>query len=496
MLFSGVVLCLSLLSFTTLALGVAAKAISSQWQHETSLGVCEHLFRPSQRESARNSQVDPLVLWLGRPSMSIHVEGKYGPIPMPSVWVSFVNVLYITKCPVDQENENHSTGGGTYSSLLTEFLSKWLELNSKYQQRDIYLAGDEDDVTGGSYLLTVAMKWKQTASFSLKGLLLGNPSHVAMISRHYGHRSFETLNNMTSWSMNRARQTITCNSHFSQVDFVMNDIQLHYTPVASSSSSAPDGVEGMHEYELSTVSSYGRCYSSPEEWEADWLSTSATSPSPHLYESIYPTLTHTGDTDPVYPPCSPHLTSPQQSVQDQLTTLLSDPAFTVVMYSSLYKSSEAICSFYIGIYTADGVQYRPPPSSSSPADELFSQRIKEFNEATLLPYESAWTIASSSSKGRRESEPKGVIQDGIDSSGTGSGGGGGLVWIQFDHRYAPILAKQERNKNKKRSRDYEELLHRVTAVDLLAHLLGKHRDQDAASPSSPHLILDYTDLFL
>jgi hypothetical protein len=515
----GGALCHFLLFSSCLCVNVFATATSSQWQHETKLGICEHLFRSSQRESARHSQEDPLVIWLGRPSMAIHVEGKYGPIPMPSVWVSFVNVLYITKCPERYNRAESDDTTSSYSSRVTKFLTKWFVFNPQYQQRDLYLAGDEDDHTGGKNLLLLAMKWKEETiknEFHLRGLLLGNPSHVSVISRHFGHRSFETLNNLTSWSMNRVQQIITCNSHFSQVDFVMNDFQFHYTPlVHSSTSSSIPSVEGMHEYELSTISSYGHCFSSPEEWGTDWQLSSSSSQS--LYDSVYPTLSHADTTSsPVYPPCFPPLTTAQTTTQSQLSFLLSDPSFTVIMYSSLYKSSQAICSFYIGIYPADGVAYRHPlpPVPSSPdtglasttpefptatAAEaggrlLLSQRIDEFNEATLLPYESAWTT-SASSKGRRESEPKGVIQDGIHS---GRGGGGGFVWIQLDHRYAPILAKQEGSKSKRTSKDYEELLHRVTAVDLLAHLLGKHRDQDSASSSSSsqHLILDYTDLFL
>lgn len=480
-----------------LLLLAVVQVMGSHWKRDSEIKVCDHIFRSSQRESARYAQEDPIVVWLGRPSMSLHVEGKYGPLPMPSVWVSFVNVLYVTRCHNGKEQSDGDGDNPHYISLLTEFMFQWLGAHPKYHLRDLYLAGDEGDLDGGRYLLETAALWLNHSELHLKGVLLGNPSHAPIISRHFGHRSFETVNNLTSWSIDRARQNIFCNSRYAQVDFVMNDYQFHYTPIPSPSPTPSSSVEveGMYEYQLSTISAYEKCFHSPEEWE------SQSSPNSILpYDIVYPTLSHSHTTSPVYPRCLPSQSSSQQSTSSLLEQLLTH-SLTIVLYSSIYKSSQAICSFYIGIYAADGIEYRledqfqqNSTGSSrvgygSKAD--MQRRIEGFNHAALLPYESAWLTTTSH---HRQSDPKGMIQDGMEtlSASTGMEGGGGLVWIQLDSRYAPILGKQ-RGKRK----EYEELLHRVSAVDILAHLLGKHQNPEQTSESSRSRILfDYTDLFL
>jgi hypothetical protein len=424
---------------------MASQAIASQWQKDSEIGLCDHIFRASQRESARYAQEDPIVLWLGRPSMSLHVEGKYGPLPMPSVWVSFVNVLYVTSCHNHdgKVEKSRSDPGDNYSSRITEFMTQWLQMNPRYQLRDLYLAGDEDDLTGGKYLLSTAVLWsdrEKHPELHLKGLLLGNPSNAPMISRHFGHRSFETVNGLTSWSMDRARQNIICNSRYAQVDFVMNDIQLHYTPIPTSSpSSSPSSSspsEGMHEYQLSSISAYEKCFQSPEEWEEHSSSPGSGSAVSLLpYDIVYPTLDHPHSSSPVFPACFPPQSFQQQATSTLLEKLLAR-SLTILLYSSLYKSSEAICSFYIGIYAADGVSVRlgdripvsvsvsgssatdreeekkPAKQQQQQQEEAVQRRIDSFNLASLLPYESAWLTTSSQ---QRQSDPKALIQDGLES---------------------------------------------------------------------------------
>lgn len=57
---------------------VSAAGGGSGWKSSSDIGLCQHLFRPSRREVARQDQQDPLLLWLGRPSQALQVEGKHG----------------------------------------------------------------------------------------------------------------------------------------------------------------------------------------------------------------------------------------------------------------------------------------------------------------------------------------------------------------------------------------------------------------------------------
>ena len=50
----------------------------NSWKSTGDLGTCTHIFRPSKREKSRSDQHDPLLLWLGRPSQALQVEGKHG----------------------------------------------------------------------------------------------------------------------------------------------------------------------------------------------------------------------------------------------------------------------------------------------------------------------------------------------------------------------------------------------------------------------------------
>jgi hypothetical protein len=159
-----------------------------------------------------------------------------------------------------------------------------------------------------------------------------------------------------------------------------------------------------------------------------------------------------------------------------------------------------LVSVSVSSSATDREEEKKPAKQQEEEEEAVQRRIDSFNLASLLPYESAWLTTSSQ---QRQSDPKALIQDGLESLVTGGGadvggiGGGGLVWLQLDSRYAPILGK-----SKGRGREYEELLHRVSAVDILAHLLGKHQSPSQASSSSDQdssssrILFDYTDLFL
>ena len=70
---------------------------SSVWEQHR-IGSYTYIFRQSKREVSRQQQFDPMLIWIGSASNALQVSYTHGPVPLPTIWSSFVNVLYVTKC--------------------------------------------------------------------------------------------------------------------------------------------------------------------------------------------------------------------------------------------------------------------------------------------------------------------------------------------------------------------------------------------------------------
>jgi hypothetical protein len=60
---------------------------------------------------------------------------------------------------------------------------------------------------------------------------------------------------------------------------------------------------------------------------------------------------------------------------------------TVYMYSFIRKESKPICSFYIGIFEADGMRFPNPDNVLPSASEV----VTNFNDAATSNIEDSWT---------------------------------------------------------------------------------------------------------
>lgn len=457
-----------------------------KWETSNANLDCTHVFRSSIREDSRIGQHDPLFIWLGRPSTALHVGGKHGPVPMPSVWTHFVNVLYVSDC-VDATR-------GSYSATISTFLQEWMTINSKYKDRKLFLSGSMDDDFGGSNILHVAMEFLRL-NFHLSGLVIGNPTFTPSMI-FFRHKSFEQSNNMTFWSVDRARQPIVCNGRFSQVEFWLHDLHLIYKPAQKLKTSLTGNVE----YELSAVMSYDGCYSgdSMSEFERVWGRTRPLPPHDEVYATM-PQELRGNKVDPFDSTCDSEVDYPPE-----LGALLA-AGIPLVLYSQIYQNSRATCSFYIGIFEADAT--RLPSLSSSVTNTSLSPKTttnrshhaildvseesvsNRFFQTPLERMDTAFSYEGISA------DSIALIQDGtvfptISRAGTctrgsilagdRSCGHQGLVWIQIDDRYG---------NSRKKSRGSSPLS-RATAVDILAHALGKdHRNENSE-------ILEYIDLLV
>ena len=479
---------------------------------------------------------------------------------MPSVWVSFVNILYISDC------EQWS------GAQLTEFLQLWF-MQPDFEgmmSRDLYLAGNLEDEQGGKYLFEIARILQQV--YQIAGIVAANSKHTPVM-RFTAHRSFETNNNMTDWTVNRARQDITCNGYFSEVEFLMHDVHLHYRPKRD----IPSSVDARHahfEYELAVASTPDLCYSDMDVFETEWSTRQlprGTTTHPRLQSTtegggnknnvteLFPMCGDDHDsngTDTTSGDGSSGRTSPRPtadgksaaldpSLPEWLTNLL-ESNVKIVLYNYLQKSSQAICNFYIGIYESDSSKFHISDDKlhrSAPVNRM----LEQFNHATLEEMSAVWTsgatsgatiawlqdglevelpaaTASSTIISAGESVPESAtgeaeasvlsavpdptVQENAASthtarSSTSSTSQGGLVWMQFDDRYVPeTYQSPDSTSIRKSKRPLFGYLTKSTAVEILAHVLGKHHpsegggDEGGVGSTRSTSVIDFVDLFV
>ena len=390
-----------------------------------------------------------------------------GPLPMPTVWVSFVNVLYISDCDV---------WSGT---AVAQFMQKWMNKHEDetIKDRDIYLAGNLDDERGGKFLFSVASA--MTKVYNVAGVVAANSKHTP-IMRFGAHRSFETLNKMTDYTINRARQDIICNGFYSGVDFIMNDVLLHYIP-KDDSTIYPSDRNANFEYKLDFASSGGMCYNDIDEFDKVWSSRQL----PHGF-STNPQVKSSDLSAEYNESCESSMSKNNedgneivdaQLFADIILKLLENNV-KIVLYNYVQKSSNAICNFYIGIYESDSSYYRVFDSYNSSV----LRTIKNFNDATLDEMDAVWSSHTSSS-----GSTIAWLQDGLYKSINEEGG---IVWIQLDDRFV----KYDDVKGGRSEKPLFGYLTKATAVEILAHVLGKH--QDTSTEDGQRQVIDFVDLLI
>ena len=371
-------------------------------------------------------------------------------------------------------------------------ISIWMEQNDDMNGRDVFIAGDMEDSEGGQYLFEVARSIHvhayATGRFHLKGIVAGN-SQYTPVMRFVSHRSFESNNNMTFWTVNRARQDIVCNGFYSEVEFLMNDVHLRYTP-KDISSTGNSRHSRQYVYELVSVSSPDKSYQNIDEFNDEWSNRQlpeGTSTDPRVQNP------ETFASDIVFP-----ISGKQQTLSSLPQWLINmmDDGVKVVLYNSVQKSSQAICNFYIGIYESDSTKYHIDPNTHS---SVARQYLEQYNAATLEE------ISAVSSSSDLSGMSIAWLQDGmsffsaapetISSSTSLSKSGGGIVWMQLDDRFVPELTPvpivDDKSVSNYRMRKPEfGYFNKAAAVEILAHVLGKQH------PSGGGEVIDFIDLLV
>lgn len=435
-------LCVTLL----LLQGLSTAVGELKWDTQKLSG-CSLIFGQSIRERSRQQQEDPLLIWIGAPSEALQVASKHGRLPIVSLWRSFVNVLYITGCEDPSSKDEKSTA---------QIIDQWVLLHDGFRDRALYLSGVDRVLPDSSTYLGAVAKDLLTRRYHIAGLFIGKPL-IAPSARFFGHRSFETGNKMNGYTISRALNPVSCNSLYSQVEFVMHDAIFYYTPEARYRSSIGRDTEEMTEYSLASVSTFDKCYSDLTAFESAW-----TNRSPYLSD-IHPTLpqdprsVHSNQVLP-FPACDSVDYSMQYSDLLGLNV-------TLYMYSFIHKESKPICSFYIGIFETDGLRFPGVHQSLSGAS------VSSFNKATLYDIEDSWTryVDEHTVHDRDSFSQLGQIQD---AASAGSFSGQRIAWMHLDSRM-----------DSKR-RTGLLMLSKMTAVDILSRLMNEN------------VLVEYVELFV
>lgn len=389
---------------------------------------CAYIFGQSVRERARQLQQDPLLIWLGMPSETLQVASKHGRLPIVSLWRSYVNVLYVTKCEGGENDQPENIG---------YFVNEWMAIKPAYKNRSLYICGRDRLISNGSTSLMAAVLSSIAArGLHVGGVFIGKPAVTPSV-RFFGHRPFETGNKLNSYALSRALNPVSCNAWFSQVEFVLHDVIFYYTPEAFKHG---DNKE-MYEYQLTSVSTYDTCYADIKAFEADWMHR-----SPNL-DSVMPALPQHTSLE-VFPECD------STKIPADYGEILANN-ITVYMYSFIRKESSPICSFYIGIFESDGLRY---PRT---IDQSANKAIFSFNSASTDNIEDSWTrYTDEHTFNDRDSYSQlGQIQDAAS------------VWTQ-EHSQRLVWMHLDSRMDLK-SKAGLLMLSKYTAVDILSRLMNR-----------------------
>jgi hypothetical protein len=419
---------------------------SSKWIHDK-IDTCSFNFKQSPREKFMNNQEDPWIIYLGSPSTSIKTLGKFGPTPIPSVWSSYSNILYV-HC--DNSNNN-------YIINFQNFINNWCisKQFSKYCKRNLYLTGNYLD-NNGQYILNIAISLIKQKDYKLRGLAIGylpyKPSSIFV-----KQKSFEYANDLNFWTLDRASKPIQCNTHLSQIEFWMNDVRLFYKPRLINNN---NNNNEMFEYELCSISTVNKCF-----YDLDEFSKYFNSRNNIQTDMLHPTISTLDDynnDNKIFPKCD--CSSNNKDFHQEISFLINNNV-SLLVYDTIHKSHIGICSFYIGIFESDSLRYNNNNNNNN--NKLLNNIINQFDLSNLEAISPSWASTDLDSN-----KPPGMIQsskrnnkyinkDNKDKLYNSISSSATLTWMQFEYSgYGDVL------------------LSIAGALDILSNLLDENNDID------------------
>ena len=299
-------------------------------------------------------------------------------LPMPTAWATVANVLYLgcrhTDCgswccaePADA-GSSIPADPSALGDAAAAALRSWQAQLPEFAAQPLYLTGEWG--SGGRLIPPLLHSLRRRPmppdaepaahELTVAGVMLGHA--VSPVARFFHGGALETGNGETHTSVAAARRSITCSERMSAVQLQMNDAALLYTPATSDGSEDGSGVE----YTLASVSLPDRCYASADggvgrlerevvSWEpTELLELTAGMSKRQAYRPSLPQDAEQATT--LFPQCATEAGDDTLSPADMAelwSAVQQDEGLRLMLYH-VAPEQEMHCSFYIGIFDADG----------------------------------------------------------------------------------------------------------------------------------------------
>ena len=446
----------------------AGSSPAAGW-HSGTLGPLRWTFRESRRLpfgpfGLGEGQHRRTFVWLGAAAAApdVAMEGLNGgklrqPLPMPTAWATVTNVLFIgcqhTEgcqawcCGPDAEAPPEDMG-----RAVVAVLRQWQRRFPEFAAQPLHLAAAWQH--GGRQLIPATLQHIQQLAegdelpaLDIAGVMIGGGT--TPVHHFFSHSLLETGNGETHRSLQMARRTVSCSEEMGSVRLMMNDAQFLYKPAPGARASAGQ-VSGSQpssfEYELTSVSTFDRCFTAADggldelEREVEgWKATEMLKLTAGMSKaSAYKASLARDPADGVFPRCG------EGGDEQELRTLweaASQQGVRLMFYSQAADAAPH-CSFYIGIFDADGLAWSKSASGVASTNRSVESMVDIDEDLKRSTESSLWVIGEG---------PIGTV-----FSTEEAGGDGRVSWV----RLAPQQAGKQR------------VLSRAGALTLMSTLVG------------------------
>jgi hypothetical protein len=337
--------------------------------------------------------------------------------------------MYMLDCSVPIcDKEDQECSRRNLSDVILDFVLTSQFRGESVRNRSLFLGGLGPDIAyGGAFIPKLALQL-QRRGVKVEGVMVGDyplrPEHL-----YVAHRSLESGNGMHAYAVNRAHEDIVCNAAQDGIKFLMNDLVLSYAQSeykATLSGGPPK--EEVRASLRAAISPGGNCVCADKD--GDDILQLVPDTNETLVYSYLPTAQYL-ESERSFPFSCGKCGGRDEVVQGYIDDIheLLESNISVLLYNFIHSESQAICSFYIGIFECDALYMSVPDRALYPAA---SESMVRFNAAPLIELEDVFFNDDGS---LAERYIVGRIQDGGSESQHGaSSPAPTFSWLQLDSR--------------------------------------------------------------